>query len=179
MRVGNRLPAALVAAVLAAAGVIAVLEIIAAAGGHGPMVVDWPAWSARLASWAWSSGAVRLCGVLLTLAGLAVLLLGRAAGGGGRFEAHPSAAGTVMYVRRRALSRALRAAALSVDGITAASVRVRRRRAVVRTRLRPRTSAGAVAQVRSRLAGTVESFDLTRPPRLVIEVGGRAARGPR
>ncbi|ONH57985.1 hypothetical protein CcI49_23935 [Frankia sp. CcI49] len=205
MRPGNRVLAALVAALLAAAGVIAVVEIVAASGGRGPVIVDWPAWSAHLTAWAWSSGAARFWGVLLALVGLGLLLLGSRAGGRPRFQARPTTSGAsgasssrasspgasvsgacasgaaaevAVYVPRSALARALRATALATDGITSVSVRVRRRRAVVRPRLRGRTSVGAVTEVRARLARTIESFELRRPPRLVVEpaVGGRPRR---
>ncbi|CUU58746.1 hypothetical protein Ga0074812_121123 [Parafrankia irregularis] len=213
MRPGNRVLAALVAALLAAAGVIAVVEIVAASGGRGPVIVDWPAWSAHLTAWAWSSGAARFWGVLLALVGLGLLLLGSRAGGRPRFQARPTTSGAsgasssrvsssgasasrasvsgasgacasgaaaevAVYVPRSALARALRATALATDGITSVSVRVRRRRAVVRPRLRGRTSVGAVTEVRARLARTIESFELRRPPRLVLEpaVGGRPRR---
>ncbi|EFC81589.1 DUF6286 domain-containing protein [Parafrankia sp. EUN1f] len=210
MRPGNRVLAALVAALLAAAGVIAVVEIVAASGGRGPVIVDWPAWSAHLTAWAWSSGAARFWGVLLALVGLGLLLRGSRAGGRPRFQARPTTSGAsgvsssgvsssrvsssgvsvsgasasgraaevAVYVPRSALARALRATALATDGITSVSVRVRRRRAVVRPRLRGRTSVGAVTEVRARLARTIESFELQRPPRLVVEpvVGGRPRR---
>ncbi|OHV46768.1 hypothetical protein BBK14_00335 [Parafrankia soli] len=182
MRAGNRVLAALVAAVLAAAGVIALVEIIVAAGGHGPALVDWPAWSARLGDWSWSSGAVRLVGVCVVLVGVGVLFLCARLGARPRFRTRPTTPGAAVFVSRRALARALRQSALAVDGVSAASARVRRRRAVVRARLRPRTSTGAVVEVRARLARRVESFDLLRPPRLMLttsseRLGRRSGHG--
>lgn len=168
MRAGNRVLAALVAAVLAAAGVIALVEIIVAAGGHGPALVDWPAWSARLGDWSWSSGAVRLVGVCVVLVGAGVLFLCARLGARSRFRTRPTTPGTAVFVPRRALVRALRQSALAVDGVSAVSVRVRRRRAVVRARLRPRTSTGVMVEARARLVRRVESFDLLRPPRLML-----------
>ncbi|WP_018502086.1 DUF6286 domain-containing protein [Parafrankia discariae] len=179
MRAGNRILAAFVAAVLAAAGVIALVEIIVAAGGHGPALVDWPAWSARLGDWSWSSGAVRLVGVCAVLAGAGVLFGCVRLGVRPRLRTRTTTPGAAVFVSRRALARALRQSVLTVDGITAASVRVRRRRAVVRARLRPRTSTGAVLEARARLARRVESFDLLRPPRLTVTASSERRRSGR
>ncbi|WP_396230906.1 DUF6286 domain-containing protein [Frankia sp. EI5c] len=107
------------------------------------------------------------------------MLLGSQLGGRSRFRARPTVAGSAVFVSQRALARALRSAALSVDGIAAVSVRVRRRRAVVRPRLRARVSYGAIPQLKAALSRSLDGFDLLRPPRIVIEPTAARRRGRR
>ncbi|WP_462186373.1 MULTISPECIES: DUF6286 domain-containing protein [unclassified Frankia] len=173
---GRRIVAGLLAALTAAAGVITVIEIVAAAGGgRGYAVVDWPAWADGLAGTAWSSGAVRLAAGICVLVGLLLIWLGARRGTPSRLTVRRSCAQTIVFVERRGLARALSSAALTVDGVRAARVRVRDRTADVRLRLRPRAAGGARERAGAVLASLLASFELAEPLELRIQATPPAA----
>ncbi|ONH27666.1 hypothetical protein CcI156_07380 [Frankia sp. CcI156] len=173
---GRRIVAGLLAALIVAAGVITVIEIVAAAGGgRGYVVVDWPAWADDLADTAWSSGPVRLAAGVCVLVGLLLIWLGARRGTPSRLAVRRGCAQTIVFVERRGVARALRSAALTVDGVRAARVRVRDRTADVRLRLRQRVAGGARERAGAVLASTLVSFELAEPLELRIQATPPAA----
>jgi hypothetical protein len=209
MRAVNRWVAATLAAVLAAAGVITLVEIVRAASGRAPLIVDWRSWATSLGRLSWSDTGPRLVCGLLAILGLGLVVRGLRRGTPSWFAASPVVPGsvadraaarhptaertaaeapgsprttvpvTVTFVSRRGLTRALRAAALSVDGVSRAAVRVRRRTARVHVRIRPRTAADAPALVAAAVRRALDAFDLATPPLPVLRVSRAWARHDR
>jgi hypothetical protein len=174
VRAVNRVVAGVLAAALAAAGVLTLIEMIEAALGHPPAVVDWPAWVAAMARNTWSDAGPRIVGGVLAMVGLVLVFLGLWPGTPERFVLVGSSPRTATFVSRRAIVRVLRGTALAVDGVTRAAVRVRRRQVTVRLRVRPRTAADAPTRARSALAARLDGFQLARPP--ALRVTARSAR---
>jgi hypothetical protein len=80
-------------------------------------------------------------------------------------------------VNRRGLARMLRTSATSVDGISSASVKVRRNRARITaaSAARGRPAATALTEpVTQALHGRLESLNLRHPPRLKVHVVPRS-----
>ena len=79
---------------------------------------------------------------------------------------------------RRGLAKALRAAATGVDGISAAAVTVRRRRArvIATAAARGRTAADALREpVTQALQERLDDLGLRHPPRLTVRVNTRSS----
>jgi|GEM_PF-4995952 len=187
----RRVVSAVLAAVLAAAGVIALIEIVHAALGPGWLVVDWPAITRVLARNDWASTGARVAGAILAPVGLAllVLVLGWYAPGRPRWlpaGSRPRATGasryllpsTSAFVSRRGGARAARDRLLDVDGVRSARVRIGRRRVRAAVRLRPAAARGTMFQdsderAARALAASVSSWDLVpaRPVRFRVRGG--------
>jgi hypothetical protein len=176
MRVINRPLALILAAALVTAGVIVIVEVIAFALHAGP-VVHWAAWYSWADKTRWNALVIKVWSVILIIVG--AILLG--------FELKPSRVtrlklrsdekATDAAMTRKGLAGALRAAAVDIDGISSAAVRVRRRRARVAatSAARGREAAGAlqepvVASVRQHL----EDLEMLHPPRLTVRVVPRS-----
>ena len=202
MRILDRAAAVLLAALVAAVGVVAVIEIVYAAVGDGTyFVVDWPAAVDALDRNSWSETGPKIFGGVTVALGVALCAVGLRHGRSGRLPVRaldPSLGSprttstsntttrttrttdttrTVTFVRRRNLARALRRAAESVDGVTSARVRFGRRRVKILVSLRPRTSGGAPEQVAEVVGRTLASFDLVSTPPVTVRASSRAGRG--
>jgi hypothetical protein len=115
VRLANRVPGALLALALGAAGVFLIVEVAADRVDHRTALVNWrPAytWAARNT---WTAGSIRVTAAILTLAGLVLLLV----------QLKPP---RVSAYTRRGVAAAVRSAVTGVDGIRATSVKVTRRR---------------------------------------------------
>jgi hypothetical protein len=134
MRLVNRLLAALLSLALIAAGVLLIIEVIADRLNHRPAVVHWHgayAWAKRTT---WNAGSVRVTCVILIVIGVALLIAELKPARVSRLAADPAeaaAAGIDAAYTRRGLAAAVRSAVTGVDGIRAASVKVKRRRLTV------------------------------------------------
>ncbi|EIV95552.1 DUF6286 domain-containing protein [Frankia sp. QA3] len=168
MRIGRRIVAGLLAALIAAAGVIAVIEIIAAAAGGGHVLVDWRSWADGLSDTARSEGPALLAAGFVALVGLLLIGTSLRRGTPARLRTRWDCPRAGVFVNRRGLARDLRATALAVDGVERARVRVDRRVADVRLRLRPRTAGGAPQRVGALLRQELDAFALVEPSDLIV-----------
>ena len=134
MRFANRVMAALLSLAVACACVLLIIEVIAARTGQHAVVVSWPAvydWAARTA---WISGSIRVTAGILIALGLVLLLAELKPARVSRLAASPAKAGAAHIdtaYTRRGVAAAIRAAVTDVDGIRAASVKVRRRKVTI------------------------------------------------
>ncbi|MBV9821593.1 MAG: alkaline shock response membrane anchor protein AmaP [Actinobacteria bacterium] len=178
MRLLNRLLAALLSLALVVAGVLVVIEVVAERLDRGPAIVDWP----RLHDWArrtpWQQGSVRTACILLALAGLLLLVAELRRGRPSRLAVRSEV--TDAAYTRRGVAAAIRSAVGEVDGITAATVSVSRRRVSVEAStagLQPHTAESlrepATAAARHRL----EALELAEPPALSVRVSTAAPGG--
>src|SRR5207248_11400394 len=93
-----------------------------------------------------------------------------------RLSLHAGNDATDAALTRHGLAGTLRGAATSIDGITGATVTVRRRRAWVsaKSAARGRAAAGALKDPVTQAARTrLEDLNLDRPPRLKVRVHPR------
>jgi hypothetical protein len=131
VRLANRVPGALLALALGAAGVFLIVEVAADRVDHRTALVNWrPAytWAARNT---WTAGSIRVTAAILILVGLVLLLVQLKPPRVSRLAADPGqagAAGMDTAYTRRGVAAAVRSAVTGVDGIRATSVKVTRRR---------------------------------------------------
>jgi hypothetical protein len=170
VRVTNRIAAALLAAAIAAAGVITIVEMVDVAFNNGYAIVDWQPVVSAMARNTWSDTGPALLGAILGLAGLLLLVLGLRRGRPEWFAVQPTSTRTSTFASTRGISRALAGAAHDVDGVTRTTVRIRRRRARVKIETHPRVNPAAPDQVYDEIRARLASFELVSPPRVKLRV---------
>ena len=173
MRVLNRPLAFILAAALAVASVVVIIEVIAAGAHHGPVLAHWPTWYRWAENTRWDARVVQVWSAILIVIGALILALELKIPRVTRLRLNAGHQATDAALTRSGLAGILRAAATSIDGITGAAVTVRRRRAVVAAKAaaRGRAPADALMQpvteaVRSRLDG----LGMDHPPHLKVRV---------
>jgi len=129
MRIVNRLLAALLALALIVGAVLLIIEVIATTLGHQQALVHWHqsyAWAHRTP---WQQGSVRVAAATLLVLGFLLLIAELKRPRVSRLPVAAQDAGDQDDVAftRRGVAAALRAAVTDVDGIMAATVRVKRR----------------------------------------------------
>lgn len=168
MRALNRVVCALLAAAFATAGVIIVIEVVYAALDRRPAIVDWPALTRALARNSWNDLGPRVAAGILIAVGLLLLLLGLRRGKPTQLPLVTEAPAVQTSTTRRSLQRAMRAAALETPGVSAAKVKVGRRRAKVVARSSLHEVDGVRDSVRERLGALLDRLQLTHPLRLKV-----------
>jgi hypothetical protein len=134
MRLANRVLAALLSLAVACAGVLLIIEVVAARTGRHAVVVDWHAaynWAARTA---WNSASIRVTAGILIALGLVLLVAELKPARVSRLAVQPSKggpAGIDTAYTRRSVAYAIRSAVTDVDGIRDASVKVTRRKITI------------------------------------------------
>jgi hypothetical protein len=185
MRHVNRLLAALLSLALVAAGALLIVEVIADRVNHRAAIVHW----SRAYHWAqhttWNAGSIRVVCVILIVAGLALLIAELKPARVARLAAEPARADTAgidtagidTAYTRRGLAAAVRSAVTAVDGVRAASVKVRRRRVAITatTAAKDRADARSLREpvsvaARQRLA----TLQLRRTPAVSVRVTPRS-----
>ena len=178
MRLVNRPLAFILAAALIAASVVVIAEVIGLAAHRSPLLVHWTTWYHWARKTRWDTLVVRVWSAILIAVGALVLVLELKPRRITRLPLQSGDDATDAAVTRRGLAGILRAAATSVDGISKATVKVRRCRARVTaaSAARGRPAATALTEpVTQALHSQLDSLDLRHPPRLKVRVvpGGR------
>ena len=177
MRLLNRPLAFILAVALAAASIIVIIEVIAFAVHAGPVVMHWPTWYHWAQKTRWDALAVRIWSAILIAIGVLILTLELKPRRVTRLPLRSGDQATDAALTRSGLAGTLRGAATSIDGITSATVTVRRRRARVaaKSAARGRAAAGALKDpVTQAVRGRLDDLDLYRPPRLKVRVVSRS-----
>jgi hypothetical protein len=176
MRVINRPLAFVLAAVLAVASVILIIEVIALAVHASPVLVHWATWDSWARKTRWDAVVVKVWSIILIVFGALVLAFELKPRRVTRLSLRSDEKATDAAMTRRGLAGALRAAATEIDGISRAAVTVRRRRARVAAISAARGSAAAalkepvIQAVRRRL----DDLQMRHPPRLKVRVTPRS-----
>jgi uncharacterized protein DUF6286 len=176
MRLLNRPLAFILAVALTAASIILIIEVIVFAVHGSPAVVPWPTWYHWAEATRWDRLVVRVWSAILIAIGVLLLALELKPRRVTRLSLHSGNDATDAALTRSGLAGMLRGAATSIDGITSATVTVRRRRAWVsaRSAARGRAAAGALKDPVIQAARTrLEDLNLDRPPRLKVRVHSR------
>jgi hypothetical protein len=177
MRVANRPLAFILAAALLACSVVIIAEVIGFALHHSPLLVHWTTWHTWARSTRWDAFVVRIWATVLMVVGLVLVGLEFKLRRVTRLPLRAVGQATSATVTRRGLARMLRAEATSVDGITRATVRVRRRRARVTAAsgARGRAAASALTEpVTQALGARLDGLDMRHAPRLTVRVVPRS-----
>jgi Ni/Fe-hydrogenase subunit HybB-like protein len=173
MRVLNRPLAFILAVALIAGCVIVIAEVIGHAAGRSPLLVHWTTWYQWAHKTQWDAGVVRVWSAVLIVIGLLILAVELKPARVTRLPLRSGDDATDTAVTRRSLAGMLRAAATTVDGISSATVKVRRRRARVTAASAARRRAAAEAltePVTQALRARLDALDLRHPPRLTVHV---------
>ena len=177
MRLLNRPLAFILAAALAVAAIIVIIEVIAFAIKSGPLVIHWTTWYHWAGKTHWDALVVRVWSAILIVVGALILALELKPRRVTRLRLRSGDDATDAAVTRGGLAGTLRAAATGVDGISGATVVVRRRRARVDSDLgrpRPGRRWRAEAARHPGAAGRLDDLDLRHPPRLTVRVTPRS-----
>jgi len=177
MRVANRPLAFILAAALLACSVVIIAEVIGFAVHHSPLLVHWTTWQDWARSTRWDAFVVRVWATVLMVVGLVLVVLEFKPRRVTRLPLTASDQATDATVTRRGLARMLRTEATGVDGITGATVRVRRRRARVTAAsgARGRAAASALTDpVTQALGARLDGLNLRHAPRLTVRVVPRS-----
>ena len=173
MRVANRPLAFILAAALLACSVVIIGEVIGFAVHHSPLLVHWTTWQHWAGSTRWDAFVVRVWAAVLMIVGLVLVVLEVKPRRVTRLPLLAVGQATDATVTRRGLARMLRKEATGVDGITGATVRVRRRRARVTAAsgARGRAAAGAMTEpVTQALGARLDGLNMRHAPRLTVRV---------
>src|SRR5487761_532643 len=171
MRVANRPLAFILAAALLACSVVIVAEVIGFAVHHSPLLVHWTTWLGWARSTRWDAFVVRVWATVLIIIGLVLVGLEAKPRRATRLPLGAVGQATDATVTRRGLARMLRAEATGVDGITGATVRVRRGRATAASGARGRAAASALTEpVTQALGARLDGLDMRHAPRLTVRV---------
>ena len=177
MRVANRPLALIFAAALVAGSVVLIAEVIGFAFHHSPLLVPWTTWYHWAPKTRWNRMVIRVWSAILIIVGLGILILELKPPRSVRLPVRSGDDAIDAAVTRRGLAAMLRTAATGVDGISSASVKVRRRRAsvIAASAARGRPAAEALEEpVRQSLRSCLDSLDLHHPPRLRVHVVPRS-----
>jgi hypothetical protein len=177
MRVANRPLAFILAAALLACSVVIIAEVIGFAVHRSPLLVHWTAWYGWARSTRWDAFVVRVWATVLMVVGLVLVGLEFKPRRATRLPLRTAGQATDATVTRRGLARMLRAEATGVDGITGATVRVRRRRARVTAASGARGRAAASAltgPVTQALGARLDGLGMRHAPRLTVRVVPRS-----
>src|SRR4051812_22659992 len=170
MRAFNRILCLLLAAAIALAGVLAIIEIIAANTDHDPVVIKWHGLVDDLASNEWKTAAPRVAAIVLIVVGLLLLFFALRRGKPNTVALTTNAAATDMTTTRRSLQRSLSAAATHVDGVADAKVKVKRRKIVVTGRAGTADTDGARSRLESEMQDRIDGLSLAETRRLKVRL---------
>ncbi|GAA1838125.1 hypothetical protein GCM10009836_16260 [Pseudonocardia ailaonensis] len=178
MRVLLRTLAPLLGLVLAALGVLVVLEVVAAwlrpAATRG-LVVPWQDWQARLGEIAWTDTTVRIVAICVAVLGLLLVLVALLAR---RHDVALTAPAPAMTVGTspRVLARLVGRHVREADDVAAATVSASARRVVVRAEGWPDDESGIGGlrdSVRGRVDELLGELPLATTPRVTVTARGR------
>ncbi len=171
----NRLLATLLGLVLLVAGVVALIEIVAATGGSHNVIVPYTHWWHDALDAHWSTRGVRLIALVALVAGAALLLVELRPRGPRDLPLRSRGEGLETAVERRAVEKTLRAAALEVDGVGACAARIRRGRATLQIRTDELRDADLEERVTTAATERLDGFGLQEPLPLRISLVPRGA----
>lgn len=179
MRVLLRVLAPLLGLALAAAGVLAAIEIVAAwvrpAATTG-LVVPWPDWRATIEDLTWADNPVPLIAIGVGIVGLLLVLVGLTA-----HRSDISLDGPVPEVTvttsPRVIARLVGRRVRSTDDVAGAAVTASRRRISVTAHGWGDAGPELRSAVRERVTDLIDELPLHRRPRVAVSVQDR--KGPR
>jgi hypothetical protein len=169
------LPALLTAAVLAVAAITVLIDIIAVQTGHRRLI--WP--YQQIATWGrthpWNTTLVVVIAAVLTAMGVLLIMAALIPGKPTLIALDTGEPNLVAGTSRRSLARTLSEAARSVDGISAAKAKPRRRTLRVKATSRLRDPAGQQEQVTAAVTFRLADLALARPLPVTTKVTHKEA----
>jgi hypothetical protein len=171
----NSLLALIVALILIAVAIVVIIEVIANLVGSNWVLVDWPAAYAWAQRTTWSDTVVKTVGVLLVVAGLALVVGELWPRRVRRLPVDNPDPATDTAITRRGLARNVTTAVNEVDGVTPGRVRVRRRRITVKAAASKAAEDSVAVRdaITTSVQGRLDGLRLRRRPRLAVNVSRR------
>ncbi|MFR9807248.1 DUF6286 domain-containing protein [Pseudonocardia sp. RS010] len=177
MRVLLRTLSPLLGLALAAAGVVLVVEVVAAwvRPATSGLLVPWPAWQAALGALTWADRPVIVVSICVAVGGLLLLLVALLAR---RHDVELTAPTPEMTVvtSPRVLARLVGRTVRESDDVAGATVSASTRKIVVRAEGWSDVGGGTgdlTDTVRGRVSTLLDELPLTRPPRVTVSTRGR------
>jgi hypothetical protein len=170
MRAVNRIVSLLLAAAIAVAGVLTVVEIIAATTDNDPVIVKWHGAVNALATNSWAAAGPRVAAIVLMIVGVILLFLALRRGKPATVALSSGTDQVDMTTTRRSLQRSLSVFASSVDGIADAKAKVKRRKIVVAARSNGPDRETTRAELTKQLQKRLDSLSLADARRLKVKV---------
>jgi uncharacterized protein DUF6286 len=167
-----RVLAPLLALVLAAGGVLLVIEVVAAwvlPGNEGGLLVPWSQWGATLADLSWNEKPVRAIAIGVGVVGLLLVSVALAARRADVRLAAPSADMTVT-TSPRVLARLVGTRVRASDDVFSASVTASERRVAVTVRAWDDAPDELRETVIDRVQELLDELPLRRKPRVAVSV---------
>jgi hypothetical protein len=171
----TRVVSVLLSLAILVGSLLAVVEIVAAALGRGPVVVPYPEWTSWLRTHSWNDWMVNaVLGGLVVLALLCFLLAFRR-GKPASLAVKSGAEGVEVTASRRSVEKSLAAAAARTTGVAGATASVSRRTARVKVRTVARSEPGIRKEVESAVRGRLDSLGLERNMRTRVDLTTKEA----
>ncbi len=169
------LPAVLTAVVLAAATISVLIDIIRIQTGHRALL--WP--YQQIATWGrthpWNTPLVVLVAAVITALGVLMILAALLPGKATLIALDTGEPDLVAGTSRRSLARTLSEAARSVDGISAARAKLRRRKVRVKATSGLRDATGQREQVTAAVTARLDDLALARPLPVTTTISNKEA----
>jgi hypothetical protein len=173
VRIANSLLSLLLAAALAAAGIVVAVEIALAGLGDSHWLLPWPDWYRWAVDHTWTATPVAVTCWALAVVGLILLVFALAPYRPLTLEARPYSPDVVSLVRRASLERSLQRAAQAIDGIVGAGVKVTRHTVRIKARSNRRDVAGLRDDVAQSVSARLDMLHLVPPPQVRVQVVAR------
>ena len=174
MRVINAVLSLVLAAALAAAGVVVAVEIALAGSGDSHWVLPWSEWYQWLLDHNWTETPVAVGCWALVVAGVALLFFALAIYRPLMLDAKPYSPDVAPFVRRSSLERSLQRTAQAIDGIVSAGVKVSRHTVRIKARSNRRDVGGLRDSVAESVSAQLEVLRLINPPQVRVQVTPRS-----
>jgi len=164
MRVTTRLVSAVAAALLTVAAVVALIELLLAALGRTPWVVDWRSLETFGQEHSWDDAAVRLIALALGAIGMALLVAALRRRPAVTLDSHLGTELTDVSVRRRPLEALVDEVARSVDGVADATSHWNGHAITVHVTTRRAVTAGIDGAVGPRIDAVLRRWGIDGEP---------------
>jgi len=170
VKVINRVLALILALAVILGAAVLIIEVIAVRVGSATRVLNWHRFYDWAADTTWGAAPVRIAAVLLLLIGLAIIVSQVRRRRPDRLAITGDNRATDAAITRRGITHTVRHAVIGVDGVSKATVGLRRRLTV-----RGFTHAGAAdAESVTRTAqAAVDGLNLSHPPQLTVHMTSR------
>lgn len=171
MTVVNRMLALVLGLALLVAGVVTVVEVVAARLGRPPWVVPTSAWDQTLGALRWDDSRVVTVLVAMLVIGLLLLLLELWPRQPQVLPLQPASPDRTAAVDRRGLQEHLRQIVAEDPSVTTVRVQAGKRKVAVQAEVPPSEDVATVRQrLESRLTEALDRLDLQRPVRPTVQL---------
>lgn len=170
----RKIPAIIVAAILASAGILGAIEAVTAALGHPLWKVPYHDFAGPLRDTHWSDTVALAVAAAVAFIGLILLLAAVLPGRPSAIVLASSDTSIVIGAPRASLRRVLQRAARDVDGIERARVKLRRRSAAIHATTRLRDTSGLRGSVHAAVQNRLTALDPLSPIRIRVRMHRKA-----